>query len=87
MKTQTTKIEPLLSLVETREVLGVSRMTLWRIVDRGDLPVVRIGGRPLFDPEDLRAFIAANRAPKRRDPAVEPGLGDSVDTGDGYGTG
>jgi excisionase family DNA binding protein len=87
MKTQTTTIEPLLSLAETREVLGVSRMTLWRIVDRGDLPIVRIGDRPLFDPEDVRAFIASNRAPKTRDPAERPGLGDPAGSGGGRGTG
>lgn len=62
-------------------------LTLWRLTNRGDLHVVRIGDRPLFDPEDVRAFIAGNRTLKRRDPAGRPGLGDSAGAGGGDGTG
>ena len=32
--------------------------------DEGKLPAVRVGGRVLFDPKDLRAFIDSSKAPK-----------------------
>ncbi len=36
---------------------GISRMTLWRLVREGKLPVCRIGRRNVFDPVDLAEFV------------------------------
>lgn len=50
----------LLSLAQVGEELGVSRVTVWRLVKAGDLAVVDVGrGRPRFrvQPEDLERFI------------------------------
>ncbi len=68
---------------EAGEILGVSRMTMYRLVGRGDLPVVRIGDRPLVEPAAIRAFIEARRTPRRRGPAGEPGLVKTADPGGG----
>lgn len=52
----------LLNLGQVAERLGVSKTTAWRLVERGELPSVRITGtmRRIL-PEDLEAFIAARR--------------------------
>lgn len=81
MENETT-LEALLTLREARELLGVSNMSLWRLRNNGELPVVRIGGRVLVEPQALRDLIAANSVVKRRDPAETPGP-DAVDVGDG----
>jgi excisionase family DNA binding protein len=59
---RTLEIERLLSRREVREVLGVSTVTIARMVASGDLPVVRVGARTLIDPADLRAYIAARKS-------------------------
>ncbi len=51
--------QELISVEEAGRALGVSRSTVWRLIQRGDLPSVRRGGRRLV-PED-----AARRRPRR----------------------
>jgi len=51
----------LLDLHETAVALRVSERTVERHVRAGDLSAVRIGSRVLFDPADLRAFIARHK--------------------------
>ena len=41
--------------------VGVCERTLRNYVARGELAAVKIGGRTLFDPVDLRAMIDAHR--------------------------
>jgi excisionase family DNA binding protein len=53
-------VAALISVEEASRALGVSRSTIWRLIQRGDLPSVRRGGRRLV-PAD-----AARRAPRRR---------------------
>jgi len=49
----------LLTIREAAESLSVCEKTLWNYTrPRGDLPCVRIGNRVLYDPEDLRRWIA-----------------------------
>ncbi len=53
-------------LVDVRRaaaMLGVSQRTLWTLTHDGTIPVVRIGSRVLYDPQDLRAFIASRKGP------------------------
>ncbi len=47
----------LLDREETRKALKLSDATIRRLVKRGELPVVEIGGRKLFRSSDLEAFI------------------------------
>lgn len=67
-------LAPLLDVHETMAVTRASRTTLWRYVRAGQLVPVRIAGRVLFEPDEIRRFIAA-----RRDQPVElnDGGGDS----------
>ena len=47
-----------LSVQETAETLGVSRPTVYRLLDRSDFPVVRIGRRVLIPRQGLMDWIA-----------------------------
>ena len=60
----------LLSLTEAANELGGSLSTLRRIVADGDLAVVRVRGRRLIDPRDLKSlgFAAVPVRPRLRVP-------------------
>ena len=45
---------------------GVSRWTIQRAVDSGELACVRIGVRVMFDQADLNAFIRTHRVPQTK---------------------
>jgi excisionase family DNA binding protein len=48
----------------TRAALGgISRPTLFRIRQRGEIAVVRVGRRVFFRPADVEAYIERNREP------------------------
>jgi len=54
----------LLNAREAARTLGVCPKTLWNLSwPRGTIPIVRIGARVLYDPEDLRAWIEKQKAP------------------------
>lgn len=52
--------QELISVEEAGRALGVSRSTVWRLIQRGELPSIRRGGRRLV-PAD-----AARKRPRRR---------------------
>lgn len=52
----------LLTLEETMAFLRVSRSTLYRIVNRGELPGYKIARRWVFDRTELKEFVAHKRA-------------------------
>jgi len=61
----------LLTVEAAGRALGVSRSTVWRLIQRGELPSIRRGGRRLV-PAD-----AARKRPRRgRSHAVIPALTD-----------
>ncbi len=62
----------LLSYDEASRALGVCVRTLRNMVSRGELPMVKLGKRSLFDVEDLRSFIDANKV---RQPEQEEASG------------
>ena len=45
------------------ELGGISRATLNRLRQQGELPVVRIGRRVMFTHRDVRAYIERHREP------------------------
>ena len=47
----------LLSVVEAAPVIGVGRSTVFSLIKSGKLRAVKIGGRTLIRPDDLRAFV------------------------------
>jgi excisionase family DNA binding protein len=56
----------LLAVREAAEYLGVSVASVERLVYRGRLPFVRIGGSTRYDIYDLDTFIESNRQRNRR---------------------
>jgi excisionase family DNA binding protein len=51
---------------EAATLLSISPRLLWSITKLGQIPTVRIGGRVLYDLEDLEAFIQARKSrPKK----------------------
>jgi excisionase family DNA binding protein len=62
-------MEDLITVEEAGRALGVSRSTVWRLIQRGEIPSVRRGGRRLV-PAD-----AARKRPRRAaSPAGVPPL-------------
>jgi excisionase family DNA binding protein len=51
--------EALMTVEETGRALGVSRSTVWRRIQRGELPTVRRGGRRMV----LATALRSRRAP------------------------
>ncbi|MBA3476296.1 MAG: helix-turn-helix domain-containing protein [Actinobacteria bacterium] len=65
-----------ISIRRAVEESSVSQATLNRWIERGDLAVVKVGGRILIDTADLRAFLDAHKETRRPKPlpsAEEPG--------------
>ena len=60
----------LLSVKEAGSVLGISLAGMRRTIQRGDLPVCRIGRRTLVDSRDIEALIEKRKsfADHRREP-------------------
>ena len=60
---EATELEPLPSIEETQRLLGVSRHTVLRELDAGELVRVRVRGRVLVDPDSIRRYIERHREP------------------------
>jgi len=56
----------LLPVGDAADYLGVSRATVERLVYRGELPIVKIGGSTRYDVDDLDGYIAINRCRNRK---------------------
>jgi excisionase family DNA binding protein len=56
-----TSLEPLLSVAEVAELLGVSGRQVYNLLARGELPAVRVGARIRFRPEDSRRQLESAR--------------------------
>jgi len=57
----------MISVEEAGRSLGVSRSTVWRLIQRGDLPSVRRGGRRLVPARAIQA-----RSHRRRAEGIPP---------------
>jgi excisionase family DNA binding protein len=64
----TTALEPLLSVDEVAELLRISESGVYRLIRKGELVSLKVGGRTLFEPVTIREFIAA----RRRDATTPP---------------
>jgi len=59
---------PLLTTADVQRILRVQPRTLNGYIRAGQLPVIRVNARRLlFDPADVRAFIAARRVRQGED--------------------
>jgi excisionase family DNA binding protein len=54
-------LEPLLTIDATAAFLGISRRQVYTLLERRELPCVRVGERTRFLPEDLRAYLERHR--------------------------
>ena len=61
-----------MTVEEAGHLLGVSRSTVWRLIQRGELPSVRRAGRRLVSATALR-----KRTPGRREARAIPALSDN----------
>jgi len=51
----------LLSIEEACQMLGISRRTIYRLIDKGELKPVKIGGRTKFIESEILEMIERNR--------------------------
>ena len=56
------KPEPLYTVTEAAEILKVSEKTVRRLIKKGQLRVIRIGGLLRIDPLDLEDLIRDHRS-------------------------
>jgi excisionase family DNA binding protein len=61
-------MEPLLSAKEAARLLGISRRTLRRRTREGEIAAVRVGGKIMYEPDAIRAFVQAHRIVPRVEP-------------------
>jgi excisionase family DNA binding protein len=54
-------LQRLLAIRAAAYYLGVSRATVERLVNRGELPIVKVAGSTRYDVEDLDGYIETNR--------------------------
>jgi len=50
-------LKPLIPISQTAQILGISRSKLYALVERREIPCIRIGARILFKPDLLEAWI------------------------------
>ena len=55
------------SVSEAAELLGLSRPSVYRLIHREDLPVMRIGGRTLIHRRKLEEWAAAQTGANHRE--------------------
>ncbi len=65
-------MERLLSVREAREILGISTGMFYKLVGRGELPVVKLGERALFRPSDVDELVERNVRRRRSEEATPP---------------
>ena len=58
---EASSLEPLLTINGACDLLSISRNTLYRLVDRGELRPTRVGERLRFQPDDVRAYLERGR--------------------------
>lgn len=68
-------------------LLGISRPTLARLLRRGELPVVKVAGRTLIDPSDLRSFIEERKVRRLSNDDDQAGTRSIASTSAGAGGG
>lgn len=57
----TASLEPLVSIADAAKLLGVSKRTVMRLADAGELVRVRIGRRTLFELDAIRGYRERQR--------------------------
>ena len=60
------RVRRLLPIRAAADYLGVSRATVERLVYRGELAIVKVGGSTRYDVLDLKAYVETNRRRNRK---------------------
>ena len=60
-KTLRLRLRELRHVDEVAELLGISESGVYRLIRKGALTSVKVGGRTLFEPAAIREFISAQR--------------------------
>jgi excisionase family DNA binding protein len=55
------RTERLLTVADVAEFLAISRRQVYVLLERGELPAVRVGTRLRLIPADLRAYLEQHR--------------------------
>jgi excisionase family DNA binding protein len=61
VKQAPTTLEPLLTIGDVSQALNVSRATVYRLMESGELEPVRILSRTRFEPTEVRGYIERHR--------------------------
>ena len=56
----------LLTISNAASIMGIGRTMVYKLINRGDLPVVRIGRCVRIRAADLETFVAGLSQPERR---------------------
>jgi excisionase family DNA binding protein len=65
----TETLERLLSIEDVADVLRISQRGVYRLIGRGELPTVKIGGLTRIEPQQLKSYIAERRQLSDKEPA------------------
>jgi excisionase family DNA binding protein len=60
-QSETIQIESLLKASDVARILNISRALAYRLLQKGDIPVVRINHAVRVKPKDLETYIESNR--------------------------
>ena len=58
---ETTQVQTLLKATDVAKILNISRALAYRLLQKGDIPVVRIKNAVRVKPSDLEIYIAKCR--------------------------
>jgi excisionase family DNA binding protein len=54
-------LNPLLTIIQTAKILGVTDRTVWALTKQGQLPSIKIGHSRRYSQEDVQAYIDRQR--------------------------
>jgi excisionase family DNA binding protein len=72
---RTGTIANLISIDAVAARLGVSRRSIYRLIGRGEIATIQVGGQKRIEPSEVERFKTANRvrvAPPQPPPALKP---------------
>jgi putative molybdopterin biosynthesis protein len=55
------QVRPMFSIDSLAQYFGVGRNTIKRLIDRGEIPVYRVGAQVRIRPEDVDRYLARHR--------------------------
>ena len=61
IQTETTQVQALLKATDVAKILNISRALAYRLLQKGDIPAIRIKNVVRVKPSDLEDYIAACR--------------------------